>query len=327
MQTTFYELTNEEKQWVKKHYPHLKSTFSNKPLSAKNVPSLGTEVVSIHTSCPVAEAVLQKMPSVKLIVTRTTGVDHIDLAACRSRKITVVNCPGLNATAVAEFVFGLLLDFYRQIPDSLTIGKRLDFRSSDFVGMELAGKTIGIVGTGAIGAHVAQIAHGFGMQIVGFDFKKNQTLVKKYGLKYMNMKAIFERSDIISLHIPATPMTAKIINRTLMAQAKKRPVLINTARGSIVDSEALLKALKNKQLSGYLTDVFDHELEIISHNQKTSPQVKRIIAAEKAMAKMPNVFITPHMAYASKEASARILAHSLEIIDMFGKGKRIQSVI
>lgn len=326
MNTTFYELTSDEKTWVKKKYPKLKSNFSNSHVSLKNLPSSNTEIISIHTSCVITEQLLQKMPNLKLIVTRTAGVDHIDLAACRSRKISVVNSPGLNAIAVAEFVYGLLLSFYRQIPNSLQIGKKLDFHSTDFIGTELAGKTIGIVGTGAIGAHVAQIANGFGMEIVAFDFKKNQSLVKKYGLKYISLKSVFERSDVITLHIPATPMTTKIINRVLMAQTKKHPVLINTARGSIVDSEALLKALKNNQLAGYLTDVFDHELDMTSRKQMSNAE-KKVIAAEKILAKLPNVFITPHMAYASSEASERILAHSLEVIDLFGKGKKIDSVV
>lgn len=327
MNTTFYELTAPEKQWVKRKYPKLNSKFLSGSLSVKNLPSASTEILSIHTADIVNEKVLQKLPSLKLIVSRTAGLDHIDLAACRSRKISVVNCPGLNATAVAEFVFGLLLNFYRQIPASLEIGKHLDFRASDFIGTELAGKTIGIIGTGAIGAHVAQIAKGFGMEILGFDFKKNQSLVKKLGMRYVSMKSVFERSDVISLHIPATPMTQKIINRTLMAQAKKQPVLINTARGSIVDSEALLKALQTGRLSGYLTDVFDHELDLKSGGTAMPKEIKKLMATQKAIAKMPNVFITPHMAYASQEASARILAHSLEVIDLFSRGKKVQSVV
>ncbi len=328
MNITFYELTAKDKKWVKAHYPKMKALFNDKHLALSNLPKPDTEVISIHTGCTVTEALLKKMPNLKLIITRTAGVDHIDLTACRRAKVVVANCPGMNAVAVAEFVFGLILDFYRQISESLVIGKRLDFHASDFVGTELAGKTVGIVGTGAIGAHVAQIAKGFGMNVIGFDFHKNQSLVRKLGLQYVSLKALFQKADVISLHIPATPMTQKIINRALLSQVKKQAVLVNTARGSIVDSEALLKTLKAKKMAGYLTDVMDHELELKNGVSSSSSKADRkIITAQKELAKMPNVYITPHMAYASSEASDRILKFSLDTIDKFSKGKKIQSVI
>ncbi len=326
MNTTYYELPAQDKNWIKKHYPKLAGKFLSGSVSPKNMPSANTEALSIHTGCIITEQVLQQLPNLKLIVTRTVGVDHIDLAACRRAKVTVVNSPGLNAIAVAEFVFGLLLSFCRQIPGSLEIGKRMDFQATDFIGTELAGKTMGIVGTGAIGAHVAQIAKGFGMDVIGFDFKKNPSLVRKVGLRYVNMKSLFARADVITLHVPATPMTQKMVNRTLLSQAKPSTVLINTARGSIVDSEALLKALKSKKLAGYLTDVLDHELEM--HTSKhQSAQNKKLKAVQKELARLVNVFITPHMAYASKEANDRILAHSMDVIDKFSKGKKVPAII
>jgi D-lactate dehydrogenase len=325
MNTTFYELTAPEKQWVKRKYPKLNSKFLSGSLSVKNLPSASIEILSIHTADIVNEKVLQKLPNLKLIVSRTAGLDHIDLAACRSRKISVVNCPGLNATAVAEFVFGLLLNFYRQIPASLEIGKHLDFRASDFIGTELAGKTIGIIGTGAIGAHVAQIAKGFGMNLIGFDAFKNQDLAKETGLKYVTLMQLVKQSDIMTLHVPAIPSTNKMISAKLLAGFKTGSLLVNASRGAVVDTAAVIKALQSGKLSGFVADVL--EVEASPKNvSKFTPSQKKMWALQKKLANLPNVLLTPHTAHATVESDERLFTHTFETILAFQKGKKISCV-
>lgn len=327
MKITFFELSPAEKQWVKKQYPKLSAVFQKGHIALDNLPKPDTEIISIHTGCIISTELLAKLPNLKLIVTRTAGLDHIDLTTCKQKGIVVANCPGLNAIAVAEFVFALYLNFIRQIPTSLEAGKRLDFEGADYVGTEIFGKTIGVIGTGAIGANVARIAKGFGMNILGFDYKKNQQLSRKYGLRYLGLKQLFQKSDIITLHVPATPMTEKMLNRTLLSYAKPGAVIINTARGSIVEPTALIQALKKGKLKGYLADVLDHELQMHRHGGKMNHKLATMVKAQRELVKLPNVYITPHMAYASQEASQRILEHSLDNIVKFSRGKKISCVI
>lgn len=327
MKIAFYQLSKSETDWVKSKYPRLKSEFFKNHFALDNLPADGTEIISIHTGCTVSTPELEKMPNLRLIVTRTAGVDHIDLAACKRAGVMVANCPGLNATAVAEFVFSLMLNFIRQVPSSLAAGKRLDFETEDYIGTELYGKTMGIIGTGAIGSHVAQIAKGFGMNLVGFDYKKNAKLTKSTGLKYLSVKQVLQKSDFVTLHIPATPLTEHMFNRSLLSYAKPSTVIINTARGSIVDPRALIQSLKSKKLGGYLADVLDHEMQVHQHGRLPAAKLAALVKAQRELVKLPNVMITPHVAYASRESSQRILSHSLEIINKFTQKKKISTVI
>jgi D-lactate dehydrogenase len=327
MNTTFYGLTARQKIWVKQAAPKLGARFKAGSVAIDNLPSSATEILSIHTESHITPAVLANLPNLKLIITRTAGVDHIDLAACRRAKVAVANCAGLNATAVAEFAMGLLLSYLRRLPTALEQGRRLQFGSDQMTGLELAGKTLGVVGTGAIGSNLARIAKGFGMEVVGFDTHKNFSLVKQAGLRYIGLKQLFQRSDIISLHIPGTPLTERIINRTLLSQVKSGAVLLNTARGSIVDAKAVIKALDSGRLQAYLTDVLDKEQYLRHQPRELSPKARAVLKLQRELVSHPKVWVTPHVAHDTAEASQQILAHTLSLIELFGKGKKISTII
>lgn len=327
MSTAFYGLSPMQKQLLQQLAPKLQVQIKSGLLSIRNLPSPKTEILSVHSDCQINAALLAKLPKLKLIITRTVGVDHIDLAACRRAKIAVANCPGLNSIAVAEFTIGLLLGYLRNEPQALAAGKKLLFNDASFTGRELAGKTLGIVGTGAVGSQVAQIAHGLGMTLLGFDARKNRKLERKFKLRYMGLKQLFQKADVISLHVPATPLTEHLVNRALLSHVKPGVVLVNTARGSVVETKALIQALDNGKVSAYLTDVLQHEAHLRSGFKQLSVKEKQGILEQKRLVKHAQVWVTPHIAHATVESTARILDYTIQQISRFQKGQKIPLII
>lgn len=191
MKLTCYGLTRDQKIATKKKFSKWNTTFISGMVSKTNLPPRDTEILSIHANSVITNHVISQLPKLKLVVTRTTGYDHIDIGACKRENIKIVNCAGLNAESVAEFTFGLLLSLVRGITIGAEDGRSLDFSRPFLDGSELNGKTIGIIGTGAIGSKVAVFAKAFGMSVVGFDSHKNQKLVKQTGLKYMSLKQLW----------------------------------------------------------------------------------------------------------------------------------------
>lgn len=326
MKVVYYGLTSKQKLWLKTNKPKYEWRAMSGVLTLRNLPAPSTEIISIHTDSRINSQVLEHLPKLKLIVTRTAGVDHIDLAACHRHKVAVVNSAGLNSASVAEFTFALLLSYLRNIPQALSDGKKLRTGSEKLSGVELSGKTLGIVGTGAIGLKVAQIGSGFGMNLIGYDAKRNLKAAKKLGLTYLGLKQLLQRSDVISVHVPATPLTEHMFNRALLSQVKAGGILINTARGSVVEPKAVSWALDSKKLSAYLTDVLDKEYQIYTHG-KASPKDRLIIQWQRQLLKNPKVFATPHVAHYTKESELRILEHTTEVISRFIAGKKITAII
>lgn len=326
MKITFYETTKQQAIWFKQKLAKHKIQFKSGYLSSDNLPSLDTEVLCVSAHSLVGKNELKAMPSLQLIITRTAGTDHIDLAACRRANVRVVNCPGLNAVSVAEFTFGLLLAYMRKLPTSLQQGKQLNYQVN-LIGNELAGKTIGIVGTGAIGSRVAVIAHAFGMNIFAYDAKKNVSLMKLVPVRYLGLKQLVSRSDIISLHVPATPLTDKLINKELLSRFKQKSILINTARGSVVDARAVLNALTSGKLDAYITDVLEQESILGSSKSHYSTKNKNNVVLQKSLAKHPKVWLTPHLAHATLESEQRILEQTLRLIIDFYNRKKLPFVI
>jgi len=232
------------------------------------VPFVATQVTS---------AVMDRLPGLGLIATRSTGIDHIDTAAAARRGITVANVPDYGSVAVAEHAFALLLTLTRIRPHLAP-------------GTDLSGKTIGVIGTGAIGRHVMQIAHGFGMNVLAYD------LERRPGIPYAALEEVLARSDVITLHIPATLATRHFISEQAIAAMKPGVILINTARGSLVDTAALSRALHSGQVSAAGLDVVEAESD-----------------ADAGIA-LPNTIITPHIAYNTREAIRRISDITLDNI-------------
>ena len=238
--------------------------------------------IIILANQPVTETVLAGWQKVKLLAVAFTGVDHIPLAACREREITVCNCAGYATAAVADLVFGMLISRYRNL-EACENAVRTGGTKAGLIGFELEGKTFGIVGAGAIGCRVARIAQAFGCTV--YAWSRTQKDIE--GVTWTDLDTLLSACDIVSLHVPLTEETRGLINAEKLSLMKPSAVLINTARGPVVDAAALSDALNEGRLAGACIDVFDTEPPLPSDTPLL--QAKNLTAA-------------PHIGFATKEA-------------------------
>ena len=236
-------------------------------------------------SSPLPAEVVDACKNLKLISVAFTGVDHLPMALCRERGILVSNCAGYSNESVAELVFGLVISLLRRIPACDTACRNGGTKAG-LVGFELAGKTFGIVGTGAIGLRVAELAKAFGCRLVGYS-RSRRPQAEAMGLEYLSLDELMSTADIISLHVPATDATRGMIGADQIARMKPDALLINTARGPVLDSAARAAALKEGRIAGAGIDVFE-----------TEPP----IPADHPLCNAPNVILTPHVAFATAQS-------------------------
>ncbi len=324
MKTAFFEIKDWEAEYIKSKLPGQDLHFYNTVLDIKNLPAeRGFEVISIFTGSKIDKTILDIFPNLKLIASRTTGIDHIDQEATKARQIIVKNVPTYGENTVAEFAFALLLCLSRRILDSATkVKNKGNFSSDGLQGFDIAGKTIGVVGTGHIGQHVIKIANGFGMNVIGFDAVPNRVLESQLNFRYLDFDSLLKNSDVITLHVPYLPTTHHLINLNNISLIKKGAVLINTARGSIVETQALVKALNDGILAGVGLDVLEEETELKNMRQlilesDLDDEDLRTVLSNHVLIDMDNVIITPHNAFNTKEALTRILNTTIDNIQTF----------
>ncbi len=327
MKVSFFEIRDcSEEPYIRQHLTGFELAFSQDVISVENMPSSDTDILSVFIGSKVDKRVLDQCPRLRLIATRSTGFDHIDLKLCCERAITVVNVPRYGENTVAEFTFALLLALARKLyPSVKRVREEHRFCCDGLQGFDLKGKTLGIVGTGNIGAHVAKIAVGFGMKTIAFDLYQQEKLVRDYGVKYVALAELLRESDVITLHIPYIPSTHHLINRENLKTVKKGAVLINTSRGGVVETEALVWALKEGLLGGAGLDVLEEEGCVISEidtllKRHPNEEQLRTLLIDHALMHMPNVLVTPHNAFNSTEALERILGTTLDNIKCFLDG-------
>lgn len=293
------------------------------------------EVISVfvHTALKMNKESLDKYARLKLIATRSTGYDHIDLKYCRERNIEVVNVPKYGEATVAEFTFGVLLELSRHIIQARTDMKNNYVRMNEYIGFDLYGHTIGIIGTGAIGRHVAKLARGFGMEVLAYDLYPNEEFKRIYNINYVSLDELYKNSDVITLHAPATKENYHMLNDDAFKKMKDGVIVLNTARGSLIDPEALYRALAAGKVKGAGLDVLENEDFIIHDDiilkQDTSISMDfamHTITNAKLM-QMRNVIITPHIAFNSVDAVHRILNMTIANINYFCDGKVQNSVL
>lgn len=234
------------------------------------------------SNLPLNADVIDGCKNLKMLSVAFTGVDHIAMDACRKNGVLVSNCAGYSTAAVADLVFGLLISLYRNIPACNEVVRR-EGTKDGLVGFELEGKKFGVVGTGAIGLRVAAIAQAFGCEVLAFSRTKKDVP----GITYTDLDTLLSQCDIVSLHTPLSDSTRGLIGKEQLALMKKNAVLINTARGPVVDSQALAEALNEERIAGACIDVFE-----------TEPPVKK----EHPLLNAKHVIATPHAAFATKEA-------------------------
>lgn len=288
-------------------------------------------VISVFTFSRVSANVLKKFPNLKLIALRSVGFNHIDIDYCKKNGITVLNSLGYGNVTVAEFAFGLILDVMRKVTRSYVNLREEHPYADNYMGFELKNATIGIIGTGAIGAEAVRIAHGFGMNILAYDISTKQGLIEKYCVNYVGLDELLKNSDVISLHAPLTKDNVHLINEAKINLMKKNAVIINTARGELIDTKALYEALSSGRIFGAGLDVLEAENMLIQpdltldFDYLTSDIIKQTLLNERLL-KLHNVVVTPHIAYNSKEANERILNITMNNINSFFEGKIINSV-
>lgn len=288
-------------------------------------------VISVFTFSRVSADVLKKFPNLKLIALRSVGFNHIDIDYCKQNGITVVNSLGYGNVTVAEFAFGLILDTMRKVTRAYVNLKEEHPYADNYIGFELRGKCIGLIGTGAIGAEAVRIAHGFGMKILAYDVFPKSELSEKYGVNYVELDELIKNSDVISLHAPLTKDNFHMINEEKIALMKENAVVINTARGELIDTKALYEALSNGRIFGAGLDVMEAENmliqpETLDFDYLQDDVIRQTLLNERLL-KLHNVVVTPHIAYNSKESNERILNITINNINSFFDGKVVNSVM
>lgn len=284
-------------------------TFTAEPLNEVTASKYSSaELVSVFVTSKVDAAVLKQLPNLELIACRSTGYDHIDVGSALKQQVLVSTVPSYGAVTVAEFAFMLMLALSRRLFESRAQVEDGVIDHPGLVGFDLCGKTLGIVGCGQIGQHVAKLAAGFDMQVIGHDAYPRPG----GAIGYTTLSELLAESDIISLHLPATKETRHLINRRTLSQMKAGVILINTARGELVDTAALIDALYSGQVGAAGLDVvegepllqFEEEISLL--HPGSSRRDLLLDAEHNILRRLPNVILTPHNAFNSREAVVRI---------------------
>lgn len=329
MKIGFFELEGWEEPVIRKSIVGHDLYFSTDKILADSLPARRDfDIISIFVNSQITIEVLEALPNLKLIVTNSTGFDHINISACKTKGVAVGYVPGYGNNTVAEFAFGLILNLTRKIYQAIDqIKERELFSFEGLRGIDLKGRTIGIIGTGRIGKESAKIAKGFGMNVLAFDLFKDEAAAKELGFSYVPLEDLLKQSDVITIHLPLTDETHHLINMKNIGLVKKGAYFVNTARGPIVETAALVYALQNGTLAGAGLDVLEEEggvkdemkflSETVSHEEEL-----KVMLENHVLMRMPNVLITPHNAFNSSEALLRILNTTLDNINGFLNNNR-----
>lgn len=323
MKIAFFEVEDWQKDYLTKKLPNNELSFFAEPLSLENINSAtNCNIISPFIYSQINKDILQKLPDLKMIATRSTGFDHIDIQKTKENKITVCNVPFYGENTVAEHTFTLMLALSRKIVDSVQRARTGDFTLDGLRGFDLKDKTLGIIGMGHIGLHVARIAKGFEMKVLAYDPKEDKKLAKKIGFEYTNLDGLLAKSDIITLHTPDNKETHHLINSENINLIRKGAYLINTARGGLIETQSLLRALSDGTLAGAGLDVLEEECFVKEEAQLLSREFPKTcdlktVLQNHILLQQKNVIITPHNAFNSQEALMRILDTTIENIMNF----------
>lgn len=302
-----------------------KLTFIEDTLTSETaMKSVGYDAISLFSADDANYNTLEKLKDfgVKFISLRSVGHDNVNLKAAARLDIKVANVPAYSPNAIAEHAVGLLLALNRKLIESNQRVRHFNFDLNHLIGFDLINKTVGIIGTGKIGAVMVKIMHGFGCEILGCDIEENKALLKQYGLRYVPLKDLCEQADIISLHVPLTTETYQLINEDLITQMKDGVVIINTSRGKVIHTEHILNGLKSGKIGALGIDVYENEGGIFfadhSHDIPSDDLLIKLNA-------MHNVLITGHQAFMTVEALTSIAETTIYNFDCWSKGKETEN--
>lgn len=301
------------------------------PLSRSNAARFAdASAVSTFIYSTLDRSVLEKLTALRFVATRSTGYDHIDLAYCGRHGIVVSNVPEYGANSVAEHVFALLLAISHRLIDASERARTGHFSPANLQGFELAGKTLGVVGTGSIGRHVVRIAKGFAMDVVACDIKPDPTLARSLAFRYASLNDVLTSADVLTLHVPA--QAKPLIADREFRRMKTGSVIINTARGSLIDARALIQALSSGKIAAAGLDVLPDEPAIREEAELIctffcNKHDLRNLVADHVLLRMNNVIVTPHSAFNTREAVKRIVDTTVENISSFAAGRPQNRVV
>lgn len=326
MVVTYYSTQDFEKDFIKAANNKKHEIFLIKKSLNKETAKLasGSDAVSVFTIDDCSFEVLDILHSmgVKYIALRSVGFDHIDLKKAKELKIKVANVPEYSPNAIAEHTLALILGLNRKLIITDKQVHKYNFTLSNLIGFDLNGKTAGIVGTGKIGSVTAKILHGFGCKILAHDIVSNEYLKKQYEVEYLDLNNLCQRSDIIILHCSLNENTRHLINKKNIAIMKKGVMLINTARGAVIDTNDVIEGLKSKQIGALGIDVYEKEKGVfyadLGKSQLLDPALSELLS-------MDNVIITGHQAFLTKEALTAIENTTIDNLDHWEKGEIVNN--
>ena len=303
MKILFFSTHDFEKNYLLKENKYgFDIDFISDPLNINTVSKAKKyEAICIFTCDDASKEVLIELSNygIKFIAVRATGYDNIDLPIAFSLGLKVANVPEYSPNAIAEHTIGIALALNRKLKTTIIQMEKNDFSIDNLIGFDMNKKTVGVIGTGKIGRIVCKIFSSFGCKILANDITKNSKLEKEYNVKYTSLLSLCEESDIISIHTPLNEKTKHLIDEQLLRRMKNNVMIINTARGAIVNTVDLIQNLKSGQIGYYGADVYEFEKNIFFRNM-TNEIIEDKLYLE--LKKMKNVLITPHQAFATVEA-------------------------
>jgi D-lactate dehydrogenase len=321
MKIGFFDLEDWEKEYFQKEISNAELVLYNTPLDEQtpDLSSFNAIVIFIHSQ--ITKEILDKMPNLKFITTMSTGFDHIDMDECKNRSIVVSNVPTYGENIVAEHTFALLLGISRRLIESVEKVKEGVFLPNGLTGFEIKGKTIGVIGTGSIGENVIKIAKGFGMNVLAFKRTPDLVLEQKLGFKFVDMDTLLSQSDVVTLHIPYNEHTHHYLNADSFAKMKTGVIILNTARGALIDTAELLKSLESGKVKAAGLDVLEEEplLEEEKDLLSKSFDNEKLLSVlqDHMLVNHPKVLLTPHNAFNSQEALNKIIETTHENLSGF----------
>ena len=325
MNCAFYSVPTDMKNYLRSKLRGHKVFISDKPFSSCDEIDPNVEVLGVFVDCKVDKKVIDKLKKLKLIVTMSTGYDHINCKTAKEKKVAVCNVPTYGENTVAQHTLTLMLAISRKLFESVKRVKEGKYDYHGLRGFDLKNKTIGIIGTGHIGIHLIDMLQGFEANIIAYDAFPNKELEKAHNFKYVSKTKLIAESDIISLHVPLFDSTLHMINKSAIKKMKKGVIIINTARGALIEPEALVWGLETKQVGAAGLDVLEEENNIAYHEQllsgKVSNQDVRDTLMDNILIDHPNTIVTPHNAFNSTEAMQRIIDTTVENVKSYLAGE------
>ncbi|MEU7256093.1 2-hydroxyacid dehydrogenase [Streptomyces rimosus] len=279
----------------------------------------GYEVVSVSVNADLCAEVIQELAvgGTKMIAQRSTGYNNIDLEAAADLGVTVGRVSSYSPYSVAEFAWGLAMAVNRRIVRAANRTRNFDFRLDGLMGRDLHGRTAGVLGTGKIGEAFTRIAHGFGMELLGWDIAENPRCAE-LGMKYVGLDRLFAESDLISLHVPLLESTRHLIDAAALAAMKDDAILVNSSRGGLVDTAALVEALKAGRLAGVGLDVYEEEAGLFFFDKSLE------VIDDDTLARLMtfgNVLVTSHQAYFTEDAVGQIIGATVRNVEDYLAGR------